>query len=225
MARRSCPEALAAAAAAVLFAGASAPAMPSNINPDFNYCWGENIGFLNLRDAGTPPTASGLFIAQTHLSGFIWGENVGWINTGDGSPGGTTGQYSNSDGADAGVNIDSSGDLFGLAWGENIGWINFDTRAALGPLGQQARVDRVSRRLLGFAWGENVGWINLDDARPSMIVLCPSDFSADGQTTVDDVFVYIAAWFNREARCDIDQDGQIEIDDLFLFIAIWFQGC
>jgi hypothetical protein len=229
MARTSCLDRsslrTAVGAAALISAVASAPAMPSNINTDAVYCWGENIGFLNLRDSGFPPTTNGVFISQLHLSGFIWAENVGHISVGDGTPGGTTGQYTNADGPDTGVNIDSSGDLFGFAWGENIGWVNFDTRAALGPTGQQARVDRNARRLFGYAWGENVGWINLDDARPAMTVACPADFSGDGVRTVDDVFIFIAQWFKGDTRCDIDHDGVVSIDDIFIFITIWFQGC
>lgn len=207
---------------------------PSNINSAKRFCWGENIGYLNWRDAGAPPGSQGAVVGTHILSGFVWGENVGWINLGDGTP--ASGNfYGNTDGADSGVNIDSSNNLYGLAWGENIGWINFDTRDALMPFGQQARVDRSDKRLRGFAWGENVGWINLDDPSTFVSFSCAADFNASGQLTIDDLFVFLNAWFNTcsgqtGAPCngvsaDFDRSGGVTIDDLFLYLNAWFAGC
>ena len=216
-----------------LFAS-GALADPSNINPAKRFCWGENIGYLNWRDAGSPPGSQGALIGSSILSGFVWGENVGWINLGDGTPASAP-HYGNTDGADCGVNIDASNNLFGLAWGENIGWINFDTRSALGPFGQQARVDRTAKRLRGYAWGENVGWINLDDPSKFVSFACPADFDANGFHTIDDLFIYINAYFNSctgqtDAPCngvnaDFNGSGVLTIDDLFLYINAWFSGC
>ena len=179
-----------------LAALALAPALPamaqSDVPDDHKYCWQENTGWLNWRDAngGT----QGVEFHATFLSGFIWGENIGWINVGDGTPG-TAGAYANTAGEDAGVNIAASGDLFGLAWGENVGWINFDTRAALGPHGQQARIDRAARRVRGYAWGENIGWVNLDDANHFVGTGgCRADWNADGTVNSTDISAFLTAW-------------------------------
>ncbi len=213
-----------------------APALadPSNINAARKFCWGENIGYLNWRDAGDPAASQGAVIGTQILSGFIWAENVGWITLGDGSPTSLL-HYGNTDGADCGVNIDSSNDLFGLAWGENIGWVNFDTRAALSPFGQQARVDRTTKRLRGFAWGENIGWINLNDAGTFVSFTCPADFDANGRWEIDDIFVFLNAWFSscqgqsaspcNGQNADFDGDGAVSIDDIFVFLNAWFAGC
>ena len=137
---------------------AAAPAYgQSNIDADDRFCWGENVGWINWRDAND--AADGVSVDSTFLSGFAWGENVGWINLGAGRPADGR-HFKNATGEDFGVNIDADCNLFGLAWGENLGWINFDTRD---KGGERARVDCRTRRLRGHVWGENIGWLNLDD--------------------------------------------------------------
>ncbi len=126
----------------------------SNISATDKFAWGENIGWLNWRDANG--TTSGVIVQSNYLQGFIWAENEGWINVGNGG-----GPYANTNGTNFGVNILLNGDLFGYAWGENCGWINFNT-VAQSP--NEARYDFMAGRCRGYAWGENVGWINLDDA-------------------------------------------------------------
>jgi hypothetical protein len=128
----------------------------SSIDSVLKYSWGENIGWLNWRDANG--TSQGVEHHGTYLSGYIWGENVGFVNVGNGSA-----PYANTNDTNFGVNVLGGGNLAGYAWGENIGWINFDTAAALGGFSQQARWDHAAGRFRGYAWGENIGWINLDD--------------------------------------------------------------
>lgn len=174
----------------VLCVGAAGLCMGiTNIDPASKYTWGENIGWMNWRDADSG--ATGIRVHATFLSGFAWAENVGWINLGDGTPANGI-AYANAAGADFGVNIDpATGALFGLAWGENIGWLNFDTRAALGPSGQQARLDYATNRFHGYAWGENVGWINLDDS---------ASYAAYVPTACND------HWADSDGDDDVDQD-------------------
>lgn len=166
---------------------AGAASGPTNIDAGHRFGWGENIGWLNWRDAAGGE--QGARVGATILSGFVWSENVGWINLGNGQPDGGE-HYANVDGGDFGVNIDPpTGDLFGLAWGENIGWIRFDTRDALAPHGQQARFDYAAGRFRGYAWGENVGWISLDDAA-HFVAEAPPDCNtpfadANGDEAVD----------------------------------------
>jgi hypothetical protein len=55
--------------------------------------------------------------------------------------------------------------------------------------------------------------------------VCVADFTCDGARTIDDIFVYINAWFTGNPRCDVDPVAGVSIDDLFVFINIWFAGC
>ena len=143
---------IALSAAAAVATGVPAP---SNIDPASKFSWGENIGWMNWRDADG--AAQGVFVSSDHLAGYIWSENVGWINVG---PGG--GPYANATGLDFGVNVLPNGDLDGNAWGENAGWFNFGWGAGSSDPGR-ARFDTANNRFRGYAWGENVGWVNLDD--------------------------------------------------------------
>ncbi len=174
--------ALLAIAAACLGTGTTALAQ-SNVNAGNKFAWGENIGWINFRDANA--ATQGVRFNKTlgnYFSGFAWGENVGWINFGDGTPANGT-AYANTTGADFGVNYDPVTDkVTGLAWGENIGWINF-TLPTL-PANQQPTFDSADKRLRGYAWGENVGWINLDVAVGGQFVAfdyrcSPADIGCD----------------------------------------------
>ena len=148
----------------------------SNIDPSHKFAWGENVGWLNWRDANDG--RSGVQVNATFLSGYIWAENVGWINVGNGLPANGV-SYANGDGAEFGVNIDlATGDLRGLGWGESIGWANFETQS-LGV--SRARFDFADARFRGYAWGENVGWINLDDATHFVAISWMGDIPALSQ--------------------------------------------
>ena len=157
------------------------PARPeSNIDPSHKFAWGENVGWLNWRDANDG--RSGVQVNATFLSGYIWAENVGWINVGNGLPANGV-SYANVDGSEFGVNILANGDLEGYGWGENIGWVNFGT-GAVTP--NQARYDASSARFRGYAWGENVGWINLDDPVHYVGVACTIAGPPVAEPTVPD---------------------------------------
>jgi hypothetical protein len=217
---------VAVAAAAVLCLGIT------NIDPVQKLSWGENIGWLNWRDANGG--LDGVRVHATFLSGHIWSENAGWIRLGTGAPADGI-AYDNVEDIDFGVNIDPpTGDLFGLAWGENIGWINFDTRTSLSPHGQQARLE--SNRFRGYAWGENVGWINLDDAThfPARVpVVCSlpfADVDGDGDVDQDDFAIFQACYsgpgrpagpgcecFDRPRPGFPRGDNAVDADDLAAF--------
>ncbi len=207
-------------AAAFLSAGAFALGA-SNIDASLKYAWGENVGWLNWRDANGG--SQGAEIRATCLSGFVWAENVGFINLGDGSPANGS-RYGNTDGSDTGVNIDANGDLYGYAWGENIGWVNFDTRA---KGAQRARVDSAARRLRGYVWGENIGWINLDDAGNYVAFGTTVAADVDGDSDVDLTdFTAFQRCFNgpnqppAQANCagaDSDGDSDVDLTDFTAF--------
>lgn len=200
------------------------------IDPNHKFSWGENIGFMNWRDANGG--LSGIEVSGTILKGYIWCENVGWVRIGDGSPA-SPGKYANAvvNGTlDWGVNIAFNGDLFGLAWGENIGWVNFDTRPTLTIHGKQARLDSLGLRFRGYAWAPNVGWINLDHSVhyvgiSALAVHCAADFNADGVVNSDDFLAFLIAYFELAPEADIDQNGLLDSADFFAFLDGYFAGC
>src|SRR5262245_10476781 len=216
----------------LLCAGAASASGQSDVDSTSKFAFGENIGWTNWRDAGSPAGSQGARVHDSFLSGFVWGENVGWINLGDGSPSNGV-HYGNTTGADFGVNFDTaSGELFGLAWGENIGWINFDAGSAATPP-RPVRIESVNGvcRLTGFAWGENVGWLNLDDATRFVAVpgICDSpcdlaaDLDQDGDVDLQDMANLLAHFGTASGATfedgDVDDDGDVELQDLAILLA------
>jgi hypothetical protein len=53
---------------------------------------------------------------------------------------------------------------------------------------------------------------------------CIADFDQDGNRTIDDIFIFINAWFADDPRTDVDGNGR-NIDDIFIFLNLWFAGC
>ncbi len=205
----------------------------SNVAPAHKFSWGENIGWMNWHDAGSPVGAQGAHIGSSFLSGFIWCENVGSINLGDGTPANGV-SYANTTGADFGVNQDSVGNLTGLAWGENIGWINFSGGAMATPA-RPARLDKSTGRLRGYAWAENVGWINLDDAVDFVFITgqCGSaDFNCDGDLGTDsDIAAFFACLSGScppppcTSSADFNGDGDLGTDaDIAAFFRVLAGG-
>ena len=54
---------------------------------------------------------------------------------------------------------------------------------------------------------------------------CRADFNGFDGVTIDDLFLYLNAWFTGNPLADIDGVGGVAIDDLFLFLNGWFVGC
>lgn len=188
----------------------------SNIDPDHQFAWSENVGWTNWQH-DTPNPDDGVFVGESFLAGLVWAENVGWINFGDGSPADGV-HYANIDSSDFGVNVDSeTGNLFGLAWGENVGWINFDT-VLLGS--NRARLDECEHRFFGYAWSENVGWVNLNDAT-SFVAVGPciaGDIDCNGEVTLEDFAGFVSAIGGPEATAacsafDVDGDNDVDLAD------------
>lgn len=186
------------------------------------WSWGENIGWMNWRDAGDG--SQGVVREGDFLGGYIWSENVGWISLGDGSPANGS-SYGNIEGADCGVNIEpATGHLFGYAWGENIGWINFSGGALANPP-QPARIDLSSARLRGFAWAENIGWINLDDDVHFVAFECRADLNSDGVLNFFDVQQFLGLFSAHDPRADFNGDGAFDFFDVQSFLQAFSVGC
>lgn len=56
---------------------------------------------------------------------------------------------------------------------------------------------------------------------------CVADFNADAELTIDDLFLFLNAWFSGDPRANIGGDGIASptIDDLFLYLDAYFAGC
>ncbi len=67
----------------------------------------------------------------------------------------------------------------------------------------------------------------VDGAQAYVVVgsTCAVDFNNDGARTIDDIFVYLNAWFAGDIRADFDRDHALTIDDIFIFLNAWFAGC
>ena len=210
-----------------LIAAAPAMAQSTNIDVANKHSWGENIGWMNWRDAGEPAGAEGVVVRSGFLSGYIWCENIGWVRVGGAAPANGV-AYSN---------------LTGYAWGQNIGWVNFSGGALATPA-QPARA--TDGRLRGYAWGENIGWINLDVATAGQhvgfqlrcnaadVAGLGADLGADGLLTVDDLVVYLQVFFaGNSAVADLvglggngaPPDGAVTVDDLVYFLTRFFSPC
>lgn len=218
MSRRHLAALLAAGSLAALTSTTLAQSTVSNTN---KFAWGENIGWVNFRDAngGT----QGIRDNRSYLTGFAWGENVGWINFGSTPANGNT--FSNTSNTDFGVNVNASGVLSGFAWGENIGWINFGPFASV----PNARIDDAAGRLRGFAWGENVGWINLDLASAQQFVSfnCYADCDGSGALSPADFTCFLARYRlgDATANCDRSNPSVLSPADFTCFLARYRAGC
>jgi hypothetical protein len=56
---------------------------------------------------------------------------------------------------------------------------------------------------------------------------CFANFNQDTSVNIDDIFVYLNAWFASEPRTDVGGDGVSTptIDDIFVYLNAWFAGC
>ena len=54
-------------------------------------------------------------------------------------------------------------------------------------------------------------------------IFCPSDYNADGTTTSQDFFDFVAAFFAGTA--DFNRDGHTDSQDFFDFVGSFFTGC
>ena len=179
------------------------PLTDSTVSPTAPYFHGANIGWIHAR----PTTDWGLVIGETTCSGFAHSANCGWIGFGDASP--VNGiRYSNTDGADHGVNHDGLGNLSGLAWGANIGWINFGLgdNGAPRPVNDpgRPRFSLLTGQFAGYAHGANVGWIDLSTLVTKTIAGPDTDADGIADAWEREKFTYLTV---ANASSDFDKDG------------------
>jgi Calcineurin-like phosphoesterase len=63
----------------------------------------------------------------------------------------------------------------------------------------------------------------LGNANPT--TCCPANFNQVDGLSVQDIFAFLAAWFNGDIAADFDQSGALAVADIFAFLAAWFAGC
>jgi hypothetical protein len=54
---------------------------------------------------------------------------------------------------------------------------------------------------------------------------CYADFNKAGGVTIDDIFIYLNAWFAASEFSNVGEPGSPNIDDIFIFLNAWFAGC
>jgi hypothetical protein len=54
---------------------------------------------------------------------------------------------------------------------------------------------------------------------------CFADFNKAGGVTIDDIFIYLNAWFATSEYANVGTPGAPNIDDIFIFLNAWFAGC
>jgi hypothetical protein len=179
----------------LLGALATAASAQTSVHPTDRYAYGANTGWLDARGGdGT----YGLKAGPCVLKGFVYSANCGWINVGDGSPQNGQ-QYTNTDGADSGVNRLPGGALRGRAWGASIGWISFEATG-------NPRIDPSTGQVLGMAWSASTGWISFDTPQTDLKIITQD---TDGDT-IPDVWelLYAANLTTLAANKDTDGDGR-----------------
>lgn len=54
---------------------------------------------------------------------------------------------------------------------------------------------------------------------------CIADFNQSGSTTVDDLFLYMNAWFTGHPTANVNGSAGVTVDDLFFYFSAYFTGC
>jgi probable HAF family extracellular repeat protein len=57
------------------------------------------------------------------------------------------------------------------------------------------------------------------------LTYCVPDFNCNGVVNIDDIFIYLNAWFAGNPACDVSGNDIVNIDDIFIFLNLWFAGC
>lgn len=123
--------------------------------------------------------------------------------------------------------------LFGSTPSPSVTYISDSQLAAVVPAGAGAVDLRVrsglvvapsTQNLTSPIFGYGLSPITAA-ARFTFSSACIADFNASGTPDIDDLFLYLNAWFQSDPRADVDNLNGVAIDDLFLFLNAWFEGC
>jgi hypothetical protein len=74
--------------------------------------------------------------------------------------------------------------------------------------------------------GAGSGSTSPDQAYNAVLIvmprILPADFNRDGSVNIDDIFIFLNAWFAAGPGSDWNADGNGNIDDIFIFLNDWF---
>ena len=101
--------------------------------------------------------------------------------------------------------------------------------AGIGTLSTQAIVYALASRaqgelLAGGAFNNSGGYLCTGLGRWTTRPACLADFNCSGQLEVQDIFDFLAAWFNNDPNADFNGGG-LSVQDIFDFLTSWFAGC
>jgi hypothetical protein len=54
---------------------------------------------------------------------------------------------------------------------------------------------------------------------------CIADFDGSGVVAVQDIFLFLNAWFAADPRTDVDGVPGVTVQDIFAFLNLWFAAC
>lgn len=57
------------------------------------------------------------------------------------------------------------------------------------------------------------------------IARCPADFNRSGQTSVQDIFDFLASYFAADPEADFNRSGMVGVQDIFDFLEAYFTPC
>lgn len=79
----------------------------------------------------------------------------------------------------------------------------------------------------GQVAGSNAITVSACGPHNAFATCCYGDYNHDGIGSIDDIFLYLNAWFTGSPWADAGGDGvtQPTIDDIFIFLNSWFAGC
>jgi hypothetical protein len=112
--------------------------------------------------------------------------------------------------------------------GANAANAPYSSPFSLGALAFKAKIvyDTNNDGIFADPSGVGSGSTSPDEAYNTVMVLMPrvlrGDFNRDGVVTIDDIFIFLNAWFASAPAAEWDGNGAISIDDIFIFLNDWF---
>ncbi len=105
-----------------------------------------------------------------------------------------------------------------------------DDTTACGPIDAGAFRDSMLTRSVGAGQTILIRVSKFSTATPGAFQLNVSwsgaaDFNRSGTVTVQDIFDFLAAYFNNSASADINASGTVTVQDIFDFLGAYFSNC
>jgi hypothetical protein len=129
---------------------------------------------------------------------------------------------SGAGGATATAGLEYSFDLTEIGWhGGPIRVAGF--LAAAGSTNISNQVIGGSNSLTDLGDPRNVNFATIPGAQYA-IVYCPQDYNQNGVVSVQDIFDFLADYFNNNLQADYNVSGSVSVQDIFDFLGGYFSG-